>query len=212
MGLFLDDPWLQRLKKAKTIILSLWDYYASDAQISRFDDVIKNPSLANDSMRVPHIRFDGSSEKLGDVMVDGKAQNWNHRQIDAHGLFLLALNDAFDKKLVKANDLSKQRLLVLSKFPAFFKAIKYWSYEDSGAWEEIERKNTSSIAAVSQALYRISTWHDSKLEVKKFLSKWAKKQGAYWKKKSLYKSHIQGLKTVKKQIRLGGESPVTTKR
>ena len=89
------------LVKARTIILSLWDYYSGAEQVKRFDAVIKNPKLAEDSMAVPHIRFDGNSKNLDDVTINGKVQNWNHRQIDAHGLFLLALNDALNRSLVR---------------------------------------------------------------------------------------------------------------
>ena len=169
--------------------------------------MIKNPKLAEDSMAVPHIRFDGNSKNLDDVTINGKVQNWNHRQIDAHGLFLLALNDALNRSLVRKKDLSKKRLTVLSKFPKFFSAIKYWDYEDSGAWEEIERKNTSSIAVVSQALYRLSLWSKSKKTVFKTLNSWRKKQGEEWRTKNLRKLHTKGLKTVKYQLKLGGESP-----
>ena len=193
--------------KARTIMLALWDYYSSAEQLARFDAVTKNPKLALDSMAVPHIRFDGNSKNLGDVMVNGQVQRWNHRQIDAHALFLLALNDAFERKLIVTKDLTKPRLKALGKFPGFFSAIKYWSYEDSGAWEEIERRNTSSIAVVSQAMYRFSKWSSKKGEIFDTLNSWRRKQGKYWKSKTLKKLHRRGLKTVKYQLKLGGESP-----
>ena len=158
-------------------------------------------------MAVPHIRFDGSSKKLEDVKINTKVQNWNHRQVDAHGLFLLALNDALTRGLVKVEDLAEDRIAVICKFPSFFNAIKYWQYEDSGAWEEIERRNTSSIAAVSQSLYRLSEWPDSKLKNKSTLASQCKLAAKLWSSKELKSLHRKGLKTVKRQLNLGGESP-----
>ena len=68
-------------------------------------------------MAVPHIRFDGNSPIYDDVMIDGKPQVWNHKQMDAHGLFLLALADAYHRNTldIKENEL----FLLLEKFFIF---------------------------------------------------------------------------------------------
>lgn len=72
---------------AKTLINKLYEYYNSSAQQKRFEEIIANPKLATDKMAVPHIRFDSSSDCYDDVMVNGEPQVWNHKQMDAHGLF-----------------------------------------------------------------------------------------------------------------------------
>lgn len=77
--------------------------------------------------------FDGNSPTLDDVYVDGKPQHWNHRQIDAHGLFLLAVAEAFDNKLISDADLTPARLKALSLFPSFLDKINYANFEDAGA-------------------------------------------------------------------------------
>ena len=137
---------------AKILINKLCDYYRSHAQQQRFEQIISQPSLAIDKMAVPHIRFDGNSPIYDDVMIDGKPQVWNHKQMDAHGLFLLALADAYHRNTldIKENEL----FLLLEKFFYFFDVIDYAEYADAGAWEEIGRVNTSSISLVSNACTR----------------------------------------------------------
>ncbi len=39
-------------------------------------NLIQNPTLIANKMEVPHIRFDGNSPTLDDVMVDGKPEEW----------------------------------------------------------------------------------------------------------------------------------------
>ncbi len=145
-----QDP--ARQDDAKRLLLALWDYYATAPQIKRFRDVIADPALSWDQMAMPHIRFDGSSPDLGDVMVDGKPQVWNHRQIDAHGIFFTALGEALFQGLIGPEELTGDRLKVLSLYPLFLERIRFWDYEDAGAWEELPRKNTSSIGLATRSL------------------------------------------------------------
>ncbi|MFZ9034926.1 MAG: hypothetical protein ACO2ZM_02230 [Francisellaceae bacterium] len=177
-------------EQASLLIDKLYTYYQSEAQQARFDDIIDNPNLAVDAMAVPHIRFDGNSKDYADVTIDGKTQVWNHRQMDAHGLFLLALAHAVENESIAIEKSSL--VLLLNRFSDFFAAIDFSNYEDAGAWEEIERVNTSSVALVTNALGRWqSLSRKLNIEITGDMSVLIE----------------QGFKRVKKQLAVGGESP-----
>ncbi|APC91850.1 MULTISPECIES: hypothetical protein [Francisella] len=178
-------------RQAKVLINKLFAYYDSPQQKQRFEAVIKNPKIAEDKMAVPHVRFDSTSANYDDVIINGKPQVWNHKQVDAYGLFLLALEDAYQKQILDTND--SQLLIFLERFFSFFKSINYSEYADAGAWEEIDRVNTSSISLVANASKR---WKDS-------LSKKNLKL-----KVDLELLYTQGINKVKNQIAYGGESPL----
>lgn len=205
-----------RRDDAMKLLLALWDYYATDAQIQRFENVIANPSLRLDKMAMPHIRFDGNSADLGDVMQDGKPEEWNHRQIDAHGLFFAALGDAVLEGMITVKQATERRLHVLGLYPLFLARIDFTHYEDAGAWEEIPRRNTSSIGLVTRSLQvwrRVVHMGESQLH-KRFRSRFLQQlttstaavQGQ-WKADALDRLIAAGLDTVHRQLALGGESP-----
>lgn len=209
----LADP--ARRDDAKKLLLALWDYYATEAQIERFENVIADPGLKTDQMAMPHIRFDGKSPELGDVLEDGKPQVWNHRQIDAHGLFFTALGEAVGKGLVNKEDLTDRRGRVLSLYPIFLDKIEFWNYEDAGAWEELPRKNSSSIGLAARSL---EVWrelfydeggHGSEFREKfsDMLGKYNKETAEMWEETALKELSQKGVATVKKQLMMGGESP-----
>jgi hypothetical protein len=210
----LDDP--ARRADARRLILALWDYYSTDAQVKRFSSVMANPAFAQDEMAMPHIRFDGNSPAMDDVMMDGKPQHWNHRQIDAHGIFFTALGEAFIKGLVTPDDLTESRFKVLKLYPSFLTAISFYNYEDAGSWEEITRKNTSSIGLATRSL---EVWRDllykntspsALLLRKKFFLTLKQENEAInksWSQDNLSFLIKKGLETVKYQLSLGGESP-----
>lgn len=188
----LQDP--TRKEEARRLILGIWDYYASDHQIQRMKNLIQNPTLIANKMEVPHIRFDGNSPTLDDVMVDGKPEEWNHLQMDAHGLFLNGLWQALNQKIIDKTDINKKRQEVIQLFPTFFEKANFWKLEDAGAWEEINRRNSSSIAIVTRAL---GLWL---------------KENSLTKTLKLNRTQLsdliaKGLATVRRQIALGGESP-----
>ena len=205
-----------RKDDARKLLLALWDYYATGRQISRFENVIANPALSQDAMAMPHIRFDGKSQALDDVMADGKPEVWNHRQIDAHGLFFTALGEAVRDGVIRLEDLTENRFKVISLYPLFLNRIKFTSYEDAGAWEEIPRKNTSSIALATRSL---QVWkkvlYDGTItgigpfrgRFNSFMTKAGKDISGIWAEPSLNALIGNGLDTVKYQLKLGGESP-----
>lgn len=220
-----DSVWIyfsledlpERRSDARKLLLALWDYYATKSQRDRFDDIIAHPSNGADKMKVPHIRFDGRSRTLADVSVGGKPEVWNHKQNDAHGIFLIALADAVTKGLIRAGDLTADRCAVLMKFPAYFDAIKFETFEDAGAWEEINRRNTSSIGLVTRSLqlwkFLIFTAFPKGTAAefrRKFISNSGKVDRhltSYWSEAKMTSLIKRGIKTVRRQLALGGESP-----
>lgn len=211
---FLKQP--DRAADARKLLLALWDYYATDAQVQRFENVIADPELSLNEMAMPHIRFDGSSPDLGDVMVNGKPQVWNHRQIDAHGIFFAALGEAIMDGRVTVADMTESRFKVLSLYPLFLKRINFSNYEDAGAWEEIPRKNTSSIGLATRS---IEVWrqliHENRVaSLDAFRTKFNMWMGnadpnaaKEWTAPALQALIDKGLHTVHRQLILGGESP-----
>lgn len=220
-----DSVWIyfalqdlpEQRSDARKLLLALWNYYATKPQRDRFDDIISHPAHTADKMKVPHIRFNGSSPTLADVHVGGKPQVWNHKQNDAHGIFLVALADAVINGLIQADDLTTERFAVLMKFPAYFDAISFETFEDAGAWEEINRRNTSSIGLVTRSL---QCWNSllftgtpkgsaAKFR-RKFLSGLNKADThckSYWCDAKMTSLIKRGMKTVRRQLALGGESP-----
>lgn len=197
-----DSAWIYfalkksgQTDKAAKLITALWNYYASEKQLERFSAIIKDPSLAKeDKMNVPHIRFNGSSKTFDDVMENGKPQLWNHRQNDAHGLFLLALSDAHKNSLVDMKKATPEQRKVLYLFPIYFEKINYHTFAGAGAWEEISKINTSSIAMVVKALEHVQDQKDLSRQIG-------------WSRARTQRLIRNGYKTIKKQLYLGGESP-----
>jgi hypothetical protein len=208
---------LERKNDAKKLILALWDYYSTAEQIKRFEAVIAKPDLSTDQMAMPHIRFDGSSPDLGDVMIDGKPQVWNHRQIDAHGLFFTALAEAFSGGLLTDKDLTRERFKVLLLYPHFLERIKFTEYEDAGAWEELPRRNTSSIALATRSLeaWRGLVYGPKEEKLGRFREKFDvlmmeagnPQAKDTWLENGFDALIKSGLERVKYQLKLGGESP-----
>ena len=206
-----------RNSDAKKLILALWDYYSTSAEIARFESIIMNPALSSDQMAMPHIRFDGSSKDLGDIMINGKPEVWNHKQIDAHGLFFTALGEAFERGLIDYNDLTPERFKVVLLYPHFLARIKFTEYEDAGAWEELPRRNTSSIALATRSLevwkkliYGPKEERLARLREKfDMLMEGSDNPNAKdaWMDNSLEAMIKTGLDKVKYQLKLGGESP-----
>jgi len=201
-----------RQNDAQKLLLALWDYYATAPQLQRFKNIIANPDLAQDPMKVPHIRFDGASDSLNDVFEKGKPQVWNHRQIDAHGLFFTALGHALKNKLLLASEITPKRVDVLLQYPFFLQKIEFHTYEDAGAWEEIPRRNSSSIGLATKSLqvWREILYGSDKMLTKALktkLSASGREVKKAWSKISLDDQISKGLDTVHRQLEMGGESP-----
>ena len=196
----------ERAGDARRLLLALWDYYASAAQVRRFRSIIADPSKRLDQMAMPHIRFDGRARDLGDVRAGGKAEVWNHRQVDAHGLFFTALGEAFASGRLDAGDLTRARAVPLALYPAFLECIDFTAYEDAGAWEELPRRNTSSIGLATRSL---EVWRDLRDRSARALdlAGAGAAERAAWQPARLDAQVASGLARVRRQLALGGESP-----
>ena len=205
---------LESKKDARNLLLALWDYYSTPAQVERFNNILKNPRLTKDPMNMPHIRFNGSSPTLDDVFLKGRPERWNHSQMDAHGIFLLALGEAVQDGLIQPGDMTRRRFTALLRFVPFYKAVNFHLFEDAGAWEEINRRNTSSIALVTRSLqvWNRLLYHPRKSNPKEFalaFKQMASKNSLakYWSPQELLKLASNGMMTIRRQLKLGGESP-----
>ncbi len=209
---------------AKTLMLNLANFYAEKGQIQRLLNVIENPQVAdpkqntNAHMDVPLIRF--SSKTLSHHQVDGKDQEWNHLQLDSHGLFLLALSDALSTKIVSPVDFKPQYFEALALFPAFFTEIDYAQKGDAGPWEEELLHNASSAGLVASGQKRIMEvinatpalrqgLNDAVVRLKKQYNNRAvlKKIESSLSAENIKRLYQAGLKRVEKNLNLGGEAP-----
>jgi phosphorylase kinase alpha/beta subunit len=123
-------------------VRGLTDYFRKHRK--RFDDIIadKTGTLKEDVQKRPHIRFSANAlEELPD--------KWPHAQNDALGYALWL-------RMILANSgeypLQPEEWGVYNLFPAYFEAIEYWNDQDSGAWEEARKINSSSVGAVVAGL------------------------------------------------------------
>ncbi|MFQ6283725.1 glycoside hydrolase family 15 protein [Yersinia enterocolitica] len=203
---------------AKKVLLTLWDYMSTPAQLERMDNAISDPSLLNaedGQMNAVHIRFDSNSAEFNDVLENGKPQQWNHKQNDALGLYLASLIQAIESGQISRSDWEKDyRLSSLIKLVAYLDKIQFYEMADSGAWEEDARLNTSSIALVTSGLERLINLLNNKsnsnaVEFKNDLVKSAikLKLDQYLKMAQLDNLVNKGYERIRYQLSLGGESP-----
>lgn len=205
-------------ESAKKVLLTLWDYMSTPAQLKRMNDAINNPSLLNNEngqMNAIHIRFDSNSSNFSDVLEGGKSQQWNHKQNDALGLYLDSLIQAIESGQISYSDWKKDsRLESLIKLVVYLDKINFYDMPDSGAWEEDARLNTSSIALVTSGLEHLTNLlkengNVSTIEFKNDLLNKASnlKLSQYLKESHLEKLIDKGYERISNQLMLGGESP-----
>lgn len=154
----LQNPATQ--EEAHMVLTGLIRYFSTPKQLERQKKIIEHPEIAHSekgAMAVPHIRFDGRSSAFADVQVNGRDQTWNHKQNDAVALFAIAVGEALQKNVLDPNELAEEAWEFLLRLPTYWHRIGFENQEDAGAWEEIERINTSSIALVTSSL---ELWSD----------------------------------------------------
>lgn len=145
----------RRPYEATRVLREMIEYFATPAQRARLDRIIREPQVAlaaGGAMEVPHIRFDGRSEDFSDVQHDGRDQIWNHKQNDALALFALCVGEALRDHSILVEDIDDRAWEFLLRLPTYWEKVQFDQMEDAGAWEEIERINTSSIALVTASL------------------------------------------------------------
>lgn len=120
---------------AKKVLLTLWDYMSTPAQIKQMQDVISNPKRLDGipvQMNAVHIRFDSNSPVMADVQEEGKPQLWNHKQNDALGLYLDLLIQAINTGTINAEDWQKgDRLKSVALLIAYLDKANFYVMEDS---------------------------------------------------------------------------------
>ena len=125
-------------------VCTLLQYFKQHS--SRFTRVIDAQAKPSSCMERPHVRFNG----LGLAELD---EPWQHAQNDALGYFLWL----YCKLHAKADSsgsskLDRDAIEVLTLFPLYFQAIRFWEDEDSGHWEEAPKVEASSIGVVIAGL------------------------------------------------------------
>ncbi|MDR0867603.1 MAG: hypothetical protein LBP75_03890 [Planctomycetota bacterium] len=196
---------------ARDVLLTMLDYLASPAQVKRMHAAVAAPQTVTavaDEMTAVHIRFDASSPTFADVLEGGKPQLWHHKQNDALGLLLDNALTAFADGTLTLEDFTPKRLRGLALLVAYFDATEFYTMEDSGAWEEKARRNTSSIALVTSALENLA----GALRAAPFAAAWQavaerEKLTPRFTPENLEKLVAGGYATINRQLELGGESP-----
>jgi hypothetical protein len=129
-----------QVEVARGVVVALTRFFRT--QHSRFLALIANPTLKTDPQLRPHIRF--AADTLTEL-----DQKWSHAQNDALGYFVwLTATLARNRVLAPA----EWDIETLALFPRYFRAIQFWSDEDSGHWEEVQKVAASSIGAVVAGL------------------------------------------------------------
>lgn len=197
LALKLQDP-----EEAKQALLAQLDYIA--IQIPHIEKAIRDPSRVEGdkgAMNAVHVRF--KARTMQDVRENGRPQLWNHKQNDALGLLLDASVDSLCEDLITLQDLvdgSRAKAIVI--LAAYLIKTKFYEQEDAGAWEEAPRRNTSSIALCTSALENLETYLNQNITFRAYTTK-----AGLFTDRELASAIKRGYQVIKKQIRLGGESP-----
>jgi len=136
---------VEDLKRASGVIRGLTRFFLT--QQKKFDQIIAGELDHSKQMNRPHIRFDGRTLAECD-------EKWAHAQNDALGYYLWLTS-----VMVREHDLvlHPEEFQLLTRFPKYFHAIKYWQDKDSGHWEELRKVEASSVGTVVRAL---QTWEE----------------------------------------------------
>lgn len=216
LSLIAENP---ESKEAKKVLLTLWDYFSTNEQLKRIDQIVSEPSLihSDDSqMLVPHIRFDSSSPSFEDVYENKKTQKWNHKQNDALGLLVDCIIESIKRGEITQHDWRHgKRIEALYGLVQYFNTTKFYTVADSGSWEENERLNTSSIALTTSAMENVlsvmkgDTQSNQAILLRKDLLKLSRKHHDFntLSSDNLERIISEAYEVIFRQINLGGESP-----
>lgn len=149
---------VDRAKDSIAVLATQLDYLASqrgrmEYAIAHAEQIISSGNDADD--QAIHVRFDPCSPTYDDIQIDGRFQPWTHKQNDALGLLLDTACGAVLHGDVPLSWMAQSgRIDALALLIQYFSAVKYHTMEDSGSWEEIQKRNTSSIGLVVSGLER----------------------------------------------------------
>ncbi|CAK8725155.1 hypothetical protein KKHLCK_16005 [Candidatus Electrothrix laxa] len=124
---------------------ALMDFFTM--QQDRIQRIINDPSLAEDPMNRPHIRFNGRTLQM-------LAEKWAHAQNDALGYFIWFYCKTAGQRTSGIDDRALDTLALLI---LYLQKICYWEDRDSGHWEEERKIGASSIGAVVAGLRQLIT-------------------------------------------------------
>jgi hypothetical protein len=136
---------------AGRVATSLMKYFTKHRV--RLEKMITGVSDPADFMSRPHVRFDGQ-------YLDELPEAWNHAQNDALGYFLWFYCKMALHQVVC---LGSDELYLLSLFPSYFEAIKFWKDQDSGHWEEDPKLEASSVGVVVAGLKELYALYTSSI-------------------------------------------------
>jgi phosphorylase kinase alpha/beta subunit len=125
-----------RLDAATATALALAEFFSR--HLRRFDAIIEGTVDRDDPMARAHVRFDGAT-------LEELPERWAHAQNDALGYFVWLFATLANEGAIS---LTEERLTLLERFAAYFRAIQFWRDEDSGHWEEGRKISASSIGVV----------------------------------------------------------------
>lgn len=199
--------------EARDVLLSLWDYMLTPPQRKRLADAIWHPTVLdgeNGQMLAVHIRFNSRSATFDDVEKNGKPQFWNHKQNDALALLLDATLAGIADATVTMDDLRRdKRIESVVKLFAYLETQRFYAMEDSGAWEELARLNTSSVALATSAFAGLVRALRAGGEFAVEFEKTARALGVSRIGDAEHLSSVidKGYERIFKQLAAGGESP-----
>jgi phosphorylase kinase alpha/beta subunit len=133
---------------AARTVLALADHF--QRQSRRMSAIIAEPSLAATPGHRPHVKFNG--------FPAAEIPDWPHDQNDALGYFLWIFSRMARRDLIR---ISPGHASAIAQFPDYLQAIRYWSDEDSGHWEEARKNEASSVGAVTAGLRELAALLDS---------------------------------------------------
>jgi len=106
-------------EEAATPIRALADVYERPENAKCMQTLIDNPNATYNDETCAPIRFD--------CETGNRTDPWGHMQLDAIGLFLLAVVDL---------GLADTYIALVKRFVLYLYAVGYWNREDRGHWEE----------------------------------------------------------------------------
>jgi hypothetical protein len=140
-------------KTAQDILRGAIDLMSPQAQRKRYENIIQDPSLADDPENWPQIAI--NTEHLDSEI----STPWRHNQ-EAFQMLGIATLDAIDNKILTVDDLAGDNKKFLSSMMPFLASVNFSERETVGSWEEISAIRTSVVAVETALLHTIQQHAD----------------------------------------------------